>query len=62
MCALAVPLAFLLWLCSGDSWPTLALAEAFGVVGGVSLGWIIAGGIRERVDAKSGEDGGQLNR
>jgi len=43
--ALSAASAYFLWFLKGGGWPVLVLAEALAVVSGISLGWVLLGGI-----------------
>jgi hypothetical protein len=43
--ALSAAGAYFLWLRTGTGWPALVLAEALAVVSGISLAWVLLGGI-----------------
>jgi hypothetical protein len=43
--ALSAAGAYFLWSRKGGGWPVLMLAEALAVVSGISLGWVLLGGI-----------------
>jgi hypothetical protein len=58
--ALSTAGSYWLWLLPGTGWPLMVLAEALAVLSGISLGWVLLGGIvLVRESGKKAVDGDQ---